>query len=322
MCRMHFFHAFRSAHYAQPLASDAAPRRKGNALGAVALFIVFCGLFASGCDSSNLIEDQTHLTLRVDPFIGDASINGHRTVKEQIVSGGNYRVNGRRLSLHTAHLYLSEVTLIRADGTTRTFFDENPFTFTAKKTSGESVPHTVREKVFLFQHSYGQTTHALGLVETGEYAGIRFKIGLEGLTNRIVASEVSAALHPLGARGNFTTHWSTEEGYIFLRMDGRVDTDGDGQLDSSWAVHLGTDEFVNTLTFENSFTLSTSEVSEIHLKVDYGQLIAGLDYSNPDERISQATNNLPVARKVDAEIPKAFSFEGVNRIVSNGTSSY
>lgn len=274
--------------------------------------LTFFGALLIGCDSNAFTDNKATLNLRIDAYMDDAKVHG---VKDELINfKRDYRIKGRLLTLHSAHMYISEVTLLKADGTSQTFKDETSFTFEAKDAKGERVPHTVLEKVFLFRHSYGQDEHFLGLVEAGEYTGIRFKMGLEGLNNRIEAEQVSAAAHPLGSRGDFTTYWSPEKGYIFLRLDGRVDTNHDDALDATWAVHLGTSEFVHTLEFAHPFTLRTGESSEIHLDVNYAQFLAGLDYGNPSDLICYTTNNLPVARKVQAEIPKAFSLRGIHPV--------
>lgn len=275
-------------------------------------------LVLTGCDSA-LFSEQTTLNLRLDAYIGDQPIYG--AGDDLIDFKRDYWVDGRRISLHTAHMYISEITLSKAGGGTQTFRAEAPHTFEAVDASGQRVSHTVADKILLFHHSYGQDEHFLGLTEVGRYTGIRFTLGLEGLTNRVDGSQVSAAVHPLGSRGVFTTYWSPEKGYIFLRFDGRVDTDGDGDIDAPWAFHLGTPEFVHTLEFAHDFTLSPGEPAEIHFIVDYAQLIAGLDLTNANERVSYTTDNLPVARAVHAHIPQAFSLQGVRQVSTKAAFS-
>lgn len=306
-----------SVYFGTSCVSQHLLNRGGLRWALRAMWVVLGSVCLVACDSStSALTEQTTLNLRIDAYVGAERIHGERD--KLINFQRDYRVDGRSLTMHSAHIYVSEITLLKADGTTHTFQDENPSTFVAETETGARVPHTVTDKVLLFRHALGQDQHFLGLVELGAYTGIRFKLGLEGLTNRIDASDVWAKDHPLGSRDDFINYWSPEKGYIFLRMDGRIDSDKDGSQESQWAVHLGTSEFVNTLEFAHDFTLTHGEPAEIHLKVDYAQFIAGLDYDNPDELVCYTTNNLPVARKVNAEIPRAFTLQGVQRVGTAG----
>lgn len=266
------------------------------------------------CDHSSLSPSATTVNLRIEAFMGNEPL---RIGARQLRSPINYTVNGRLVTLLSARMYISEVTLVKTDGTTHTFMDDAPATLPAKSDTGMPLEHIVTDKILLFRHDFQHDEHFLGRVEPGNYQGIRFKLGVAGLNNRVDAYRVSPDLHPLGGRGDRVNFWSTEKGYIFLRMDGLVDSDNDGLKESDWFVQLGTSDFLNTVELSYDFTIDPKEAVELHLAVDYARFIADLDYGDPDQLLCYTTNNLPVAQKVSDAIPHAFSFNGVRILNSN-----
>lgn len=284
------------------------------------LFALVACLLVAGCDSTtsstanDFIAENATLNLKIDAFMGDRELQGILPKEEALNVKRNFQVNGRLITLQTAHMYISEVALVRTDGSTLTFPDTDPPLFIGSRepalTAGDS------EKVFLFRHADDQDKHSLGFVETGTYTGIRFKLGIEGPASQINASRVFASEHPLGVRGLEPTYWSQTSGYIFLRMDGQLDFDKDGRVDSPWAVRLSSPTFVHSLTFDQNFTLAPGTSAEIRLKVDYAQLLAGLDYGDFNQWLCCTANNPTLAQKVTAEIPHAFSFVEVRQLGS------
>lgn len=275
------------------------------------LALMGISLIGAGCESLETIEDKTPLQLRIVPLWGEQPYNVQR-VKV---------VNGRVMTLQSSRMYISEVALLRADGTSYRITDEAPLKTTVQDENGAAASYIVTDKILLFRHDQWKNEHFLGLIEPGSYSGIRFKLGIDGLNNRVDGAQIRAADHPLGAQGNFRNYWSPQKGYIYLRMGGFVDSDGDGLVEASWNVHLGTTDFIQTLEWQSPFTLKADEPTEMHFSVDYSKFIAGVDYSNPANLTSDTTDNLPVARSVHAAIPGAFILHGVKPITVDTPTS-
>ncbi len=258
-------------------------------------------LLLAGCDSSVVGGGQTDLTLNLKPEVNGSALSTN--------SNTNYDVNGATISFTSARMYLSEITLLQNETTTVTTQDE-PLTVPAKNDDDEDISHTVLDKIVLVKQDAGINLYDLGSWPSGEYEGIRFKVGIAGVNNRIDPSQVPAT-HPLAKQTDRNNHWNWNAGYLFLRIDGKVDTDDDGVPDDDWAVHLGTGQFLREITLMQSFTLNDDTPATLDISIDYGAFLKDVDLTDPDQRICHTMNNLPVARAVAAQIPSAYRLDGI-----------
>lgn len=266
-----------------------------------AVVALFALVTLSACDTS--VGDETvDLSFQLQSVVGSTPL---------VAGTQTYSINGRNTTIESARFYMSDIVLLRSDGSEVALVTDDPVTTVARDSEGNDVPHTVTEEVILAKSDIADDVYHIGEVEAGDYVGIRFSVGLSGLTNKIDASQMDAT-HVLATQTDKGNHWSWNSGYIFLRMDGQVDTDGDDTVDSEWHVHLGTPNFLETVTLDTPFTLNAGDEANLHLVVDYAKFLTGLDYSDPDQLLCHTMDNLPVAQVVGANIPSAFSFHGVH----------
>ena len=54
-------------------------------------------------------------------------------------------------------------------------------------------------------------------------------------------------------------HWGWNTGYIFVKIEGKVDTLSSGNFDHNFSFHAGTDVFLKQLTFENILWEQTAQ---------------------------------------------------------------
>lgn len=229
-----------------------------------------------------------------------------------------YEVNGATFSFTAARVYISEIELLRNDGTSVSFEGET-ITAPAKNENDEDITHTVTDQIVLAKHDLGIHRYDLGMAESGDYSGIRYKIGIAGLANRLDASQVPSS-HPLAKQTDKNNHWNWSAGYQFLRMDGLVDTDNDQVPDEVWEAHLGTANFLTEMEQSMSFTLDEDGAVDLHIIMDYATLLSDIDLTNPDERLTHVADNLPMANKVRSMMSDAFMFHGVHE--SSGSHNH
>lgn len=266
-------------------------------LGALAL---------AGCQADAMEDETALLTLELEAVVGTRPLSTDPATV--------YTIQNRNLTFTSARMYVSEITLLRQGGA-EIAITGAPVTAPAKNEADETVAHTTNDRIVLARHDLGEKSFALGEVPVGVYEGVRFKVGLAGLTNRIDPTQVPDG-HPLAKQVDRNNHWSWNAGYLFLRMDGLLDLDGDGAVEATpeaaWNVHLGTTAFLQTVLLDEPFTLEPGEQQALHLIVDYAKLIQDIDFGNPAERICHTMNNLPVARKVAEDIGGAFLLHGIH----------
>lgn len=264
--------------------------------------LLFAGLLLSGCDASSDEDGMTMVSLRFQPVVNGTPLSQDLTK--------TYDINGTATTFSSARMYISEFTLLKADGSTVTF-DGESISAPAKDANDNDITHTVSDKTVLVKHDLGHHEYSLGMAPSGEYTGVRFKIGLAGTTNRLDASQVPSS-HPLSKQTDRNNHWNWNAGYLFLRMDGEVDTNADGTPDEVWEVHLGTNNFLKEIQLPFDIDLQMDQSTDLHIMVDYAKLLKDVDLTDPDQRLCHTNDNLPVANKVADNYSGALMFHGVH----------
>ena len=274
-----------------------------NMLRYTFLSLLIFGFVLSGCDSTVDDEDGTSMvTLFLQPTVDGTPLSADLTK--------TYDLNGSTVTINSARIYISEIELLKSDGTSVTF-EGDVITAPAKDENDVDITHTVTDRIVLAKHDQGVHRYMLGAAENGEYTGIRYKIGIDGTTNRLDASQVPAD-HPLAKQTDRNNHWNWSAGYQYVRVDGNVDLDGDGAPEELWEVHLGTLNFLTEMEQSMDFELHADQAVDLHIIVDYATLLSDIDLTNPDERLTHTADNLPMANKVGAMIDDAFTFHGVH----------
>lgn len=256
----------------------------------------------AGCDSSSMTDpDLTGITLNLN-----AHVNGKPLATD---SGTTYDLNGTMITFESARMYLSGFSLVTAENKNVEVASVpgEPLTVAAKNDQDVTISHTVHENIILAKQDTGMNKFDLGKWPTGDYQAIRFKVGIAGTTNRIDPSQVPS-IHPLAKQTDLNNHWNWNAGYLFLRIDGQVDTDNNAIPDDKWAVHLGTEQFLREVTLTQNFTLQKDSPFTLDISVNYADFLKDVDLRDPEQRICHTMNNLPVARAVSEQIPSSFQF--------------
>jgi hypothetical protein len=137
--------------------------------------------------------------------------------QEPLKFGNTYQTpTGFSYQIDLLKFYISEVALVRADGT-------------EVKVDGLALADFKKDGP-----TQGVSIMKLDL-PAGEYSGLRFNIGVPRELNHQDASLQKA---PLGVDSGM--YWAWNPGYIFYRLEGRVMLP---QGEQKWVVHMGTDAF-------------------------------------------------------------------------------
>lgn len=147
-----------------------------------------------------------------------------------------------------------------------------------------------------FSDTYGYITPDSSLWELGDlfggdYTDISFDAGIDAATNH-----ADVALLPLGHPLGFqtpSTHWNWSLGYLWLILEGEVDSDNDGTPDQGFIYHIGKDELLQSLTFNSPFSVLNNDPIMISGEIDWAKFLNGIDViANP---VSHTNDNLPLA---------------------------
>ncbi|MBR9919419.1 MAG: hypothetical protein GYB31_01175 [Bacteroidetes bacterium] len=106
-------------------------------------------------------------------------------------------------------------------------------------------------------------------IPAGDYATFRIGLGVPADLNATADSDYSGS-HPLARASHYWPGW---ESYIFAMINGKVDTDGDGQFDdSSVLYHTGSDACYRLVEYTFPVRIEADKVTDLDLVVDLHQL--------------------------------------------------
>jgi len=196
--------------------------------------------------------------------------------------------DGRRISVSKAQLYISNIQLIKFDGSTY------------------SVPNTIVYKV--------QETepYTIGQVPVGNYKSVSFFVGLDSTTNRSTPAAADSALNQPSMWYGSTAQ---PKGYIFLNFQGSIDT---STTPSSTAALmpfnylLGTSAAYKQVTMPvQNYSVVQNQTQFVHMIIDYNKLFTGIQLNNLNNLtlVTPSDNGNSLGTKLANNIPSMFSYE-------------
>ena len=192
--------------------------------------------------------------------------------------------SGRKFTLSDCRYYLSNLVLIKSDGS------ELPLT-----------------DIVLLVNPADQD-YELTDVPVGDYKGIKMLFGLDSVTNH-----TDPAIYPAGDPLAIQTpgfHWDWNSGYIFLKMEGLCDTTiaGNGVADYPFFYHVGMDALKRTIDLSNQpFSVVSGTDKELFVEVDVLEVLANVDLRTENE--THTFNNMPLATKIADNFPASIVME-------------
>ena len=120
------------------------------------------------------------------------------------------------------------------------------------------------------------TARSYDSIPVGEYSGIRFGFGVNNELNNAETQEDYTAGEPLTQ--DFWTAWGS---YIFSKMEGDFDMNGDGlyndSTDFSYSLHTGTNDGYNVITLNAPISVVADADNVTKIVVDIEKILVGQD---------------------------------------------
>ncbi|MDB5282713.1 MAG: hypothetical protein JWO06_1788 [Bacteroidota bacterium] len=237
------------------------------------LFISIIAMLAS-CKKG---ADTSLLTLRLHSNIDTAAI----------VTGTTYTNKmGRNISFSRTEYYLSNIQLTNTDGSL--------------------VPVS---GIVLVNSS--TTDYTIGSVPIGNYKSISFDVGLN--TNNHDDPTAHTGNDPLAVQSP-SMHFSTNTlGYIFMAVEGLVDSTGAGTPNKPFSYLVGTDALLRPVTMGDhsvtpytAFAATSQKVMVVDLIADFGTFSKNVDMNaNP---VTNSSDYPVVADSLAKNIPLMFRY--------------
>ncbi len=233
------------------------------------LLVGLASVLLPSCDKDKGLADL-NLQIRFTP-------GGADFASDQV-----YQINGTAVKFNVLRFYMSEMGLVDASG------------------------DQLKVETYILAQP-GQQDYDAGQVLPQTYSAFGFSLGIDSLTNHADPTQYGSS-NPLAPQSP-SMHWSWASGYIFVRIDGIYDGDGDGIPDpgNGFEVHLGTDAFLADMEFSGSFGSDDAEQINIGIAFDPLVLFDGVDF--PAVNTTHTMDNMPMAMQVRNNIPQAFSMQ-------------
>lgn len=183
------------------------------------------------------------------------------------------------------------------------------------------VPNTGTDVVFdtvlLIKASNAGQPFVLGEVPSGDYQSIKFDIGVDSARNHSDPSTYAVS-HPLYPQSP-SMHWSWNSGYIFLKIEGQIDTTATLTGPSvDYEYHIGLDNLKKEVSIPIVLNVDDNTQS-ISANIDLllGTVINGLSLKSATDVSTHTMDNMPLANTVMTNIQSSFVGE-VNKVQLTG----
>lgn len=104
-------------------------------------------------------------------------------------------------------------------------------------------------------------------VKSGDYVNLSFGIGVPATENSMVPADF-----PSTNDLSLGEHWPGWNSYIFCKVEGVIDFDGDGVPESDFALHLGADEAFVDIELDQNFVVNDDMTTELIIPIELSNL--------------------------------------------------
>lgn len=235
----------------------------------------------------------------------DTKINFHTHVNgSDLQYNTNYVVNGTNINITHLGYYITNIRFIKADTT-----------------------EVVVDTALLVKAD--QPTSIIKGLNTGTYNSVKFDIGFADTAINLGDPSVYVSTHPLAIQSP-SMHWSWNTGYIFFRLDGKVDTSANQTAGTTKTLrfHLGTFGMVRNVTASlNNFYVNAphdeTHTFESDIIFNLEDFFTGINLKQ--DNVTETMNNMPLAISVannlngafEASIEETTGIEEKNAFTSN-----
>ncbi|MEL6864528.1 MAG: MbnP family protein [Bacteroidota bacterium] len=177
---------------------------------------------------------------------------------ETLMTEKGYDYNGLQIKFSKFDFYVADAVLLQqgASGTEETEIRDISFVDLSFNLNN---PDKAEEGVSIVSNN----------IEVGQYDGIRFGIGVPADLNRTDPNEY-ASEHPLALTNHYWAGWNS---YIFIKLEGALDMDGNGTYEQSFVYHTGTDDVYFDKQFMDTYDLTSTVSNVVNVAIDVKELL-------------------------------------------------
>lgn len=132
----------------------------------------------------------------------------------------------------------------------------------------------------------------LNSISSGDKSAFNFYIGVSSDLNSKKPKDYPTT-NPLSETSNYWDAWNS---YIFFKLEGSMDKDGDGQYETGITLHAGGNEVYQIMNFSKSFSIKENETTPLSMELDLNKLINGIDMETYNS--THQIGDLPTMKKM------------------------
>jgi len=249
------------------------------------LLLLVLPLFFSSCgDDEPEMKETTTLTLNAKATFGDQPLVMYEDV---------YDYEGQPLQLQLFQIYLTDIYLTYEEG-------------------GQEREQLVTDVVLANYGEVFSTNDAeagLDLVEVEvparNYTGLKVGLGVSPELNATIPPDYELT-HPLSQN-----YWEDASSYIFFKVEGNTDVDGDSELLDKLTFHVGGNNNFRKASFDKTINLMPNTDATLQLDIDLEKIMVSadgefLDFANVRQAHSTTS---PAAVFMGENLSRAVSLE-------------
>jgi hypothetical protein len=122
------------------------------------------------------------------------------------------------------------------------------------------------------------------------YVGVGLSIGVDRVSNAKKPKDFPSS-SPFSDAGYYWDDWKS---YIFSKLEGLMDKDGDGKFETGFTIHTGGDEVYKTVDFSKNFTIKEGEITTVNFELNLNKLLNGIDLTTVNS--THQTGDLPTMK--------------------------
>lgn len=249
-------------------------------------------LMASSCEDEQVLGETSGINLNFKAVYADDPLVCQN-------SDFQYKYpDGREIRFTSFEFFISEVSLVEEASSDEAEVFDIEYVNLTENTTLEDAERAV--------------TLAQNNIPSGSYKAIKIGIGVPTELNNTTSSELGVN-HPLRKFGDFWSGWGS---YIFMKIGGAYDIEGDGLgngTDTGITHHLGSDAMYRTITLNKSIVLEPGQTFDLDILLDvrdlYDNGVGVLDLMEPDNQVTHNPEQIEAATFIATNYQSAFTVD-------------
>lgn len=233
------------------------------------LIPVLAIILAASCGDNKTDDGSVSLQFKAD--FGDAPLT--------MFTRSYAYPEGMNVKFQNFLFYVSDVTLIKEDGTEHALSEVELISFKDIQDYAAAAAGVVTKAA---------------KVPPGNYKAVKMGIGIAPDLNGTQPGDYKPG-HPLT-----DNYWSWALGYIFTKIEGNADLNGDGNYDENAKLtfHIGANSLYRVKTFNTNFSVETGEEVKLPFTLDLRKVLVNDAGNFLDFRVTRQdhTNDMNVAQ--------------------------